>query len=138
MIRYDNTNGVIFKKKKSSKDIQEISLNHQSILLTLEYYLMLQKHLKEFNILNEKLAVKQLKRLLYSPLPCEIQALNESRHSQDQLDRNAVYLVKKISVLDFMRYGKLGMWPEASATKIKMNWFLKLRNFIINSIFLRR
>lgn len=138
VIKYDDINGVIFKQKLSSKDIQAISINHQAILLTLEYYLTLQNHLKEFNILNEKLAINQLKRLLYSPLSCEIQALNESRHSQDQLDSNAVFLVKKISVLDFMRYGKLGMWPEASAAKIKMNWFLKLRNFMINSIFLRR
>ena len=138
MIKYDDANGVIFRQKLSSKDIQAISINHQAILLTLEYYLTLQNHLKEFNILNEKLAINQLKRLLYSPTPCEIQALNESRHSQDQLDSNAVSLMKKISVLDFMRYGKLGMWPEASAAKIKMNWFLKLRNFMINSIFSRR
>jgi len=138
VIKYDSTSGVIFKKKLHIKNIQEISTNHQAILLTLKYYLTLQNHLKKFNILNEKLAVEELKRLLHSPRQHEIQALAESRHSQDQLDSNAVSLVKNISILDFFRYGKLGMWPEASAAKIKMNWFLKLRNFMINSILSRR
>src|SRR5690606_469701 len=131
VIKYDDIHGVIFKQKLGTKDIQEISINHNAILLTLKYYLTLQNHLNEFNILNEKLAIDQLKRLLHSPSLYEIQALIESRHSSDQLDSNALSLVKKISVLDFIRYGKLGMWPEASAVKIKMNWLLKIRNFMI-------
>lgn len=137
VLKYDKQNDVIFKKDLSSKELAAIQMTQDSILKTLDYYLLIQSILDDFSILETNRYIEPFKKLLLYPSLQQVNILAHSQHTQEQSGNDHILLIKKISFIDFFSKGNLGMWPEGGAVMNRLYWLYSIRRILI-SFFLKK
>lgn len=135
VLKYDKENDVFFKEDLSLKELAIIQMTHDSILKTLDYYLLIQSILDNFSILETNKYIEPFKKLLLFPSLQQVNVLARSQHTQEQSGNDRILLIKKISFIDFFSKGSLGMWPEGSAVMNRLYWLYLIRRIFVSFFF---
>lgn len=135
VLKYDKKNDVIFKEYLNFKELTTIQMTQDSILKTLDYYLLIQSILDDFSILKTNKYLEPFSKLLLCPSVQQVNVLAHSQHTQEQSGTDHTLLIKKISFIDLFSKGNLGMWPEGSAVMNRLYWLYSLRKILLSLLF---
>ncbi|MEH6501557.1 hypothetical protein [Halopseudomonas aestusnigri] len=127
VLSYKSMDGIVEIGPTPTGYIDEIALDHQAILSTLEHYISHRKLITKLCFSHENASIHPFRRLANNPKRQEVDALSYGTHSSEQHSGHEELFVCKIRICDLFKKNVPGYWPEGSAklSKLYLMYFFR-------------